>query len=152
MIEKQKSQPEALKVKKNSVGWMLKMLSTELDSEMVRELGKLNIKLNEFGVLMTLLNTQGITQVEIAKSIVIPGYATSRTLDSLEEKGLVERRADENSRRSFRVFLTKEGEEIGPKLFEIVGMINQNLMSSLSATEEKQLTYILGKLMDIKFD
>lgn len=128
------------------------MLCTHFDTEMTRELGTLNIKKNEFAVLMTLLKTQGITQIEIAKSIVMPGYATSRTLDSLEAKGLVKRCADENSRRSFRIFLTKQGEEIGPELFKIIGKVNQDFMSDLNATEKKQLTSILGKLLKNKFD
>lgn len=152
MTKKQKNEPEALTVKKRSVGWMFKMLCTHFDAEMTRELGKLNIKKNEFGVLMTLLNTQGITQIEIAKSIVMPGYATSRTLDSLEEKGLVERRADENSRRSFRIFLTKKGESLGPELFKIIGKVNKRFMADLNPTEQKQLTSILTKLLSRKFE
>lgn len=150
-MKKIQDEPEAQKVKKSSVGWMFKMLCTHLDTEMTRELGTLNIKKNEFGVLMTLLKSPGITQIEIANLIVMPGYATSRTLDSLEEKGLVKRCVDENSRRSFRIFLTQEGEETAPKLFKIVEKVNQHFMSDLSPTEKKQLTGILGKLLKSKY-
>ncbi len=151
MTKQQKNEPEALTVKKRSIGWMFKMLCTHFDAEMTKELGELNLKKNEFGVLMTLLNTQGVTQIEIAKSIMMPGYATSRTLDSLEEKGLAVRCADDSSRRSLRIFLTKQGEEIGPKLFEIIERVNNRFMSDLNATEQKQLTNILNKLLNRKF-
>ena len=138
-------------MRNTSVGWMFKMICTRLDADMSKELNSLNLNLNEFAVLMTLLQQQGITQTEIGKKIIMPGYSTSRNLDSLEEKELVERRTDAQSRRNFRIFLTDKGREMGPKLFNTVRTVNQHFLSELDSGERKQLTSILQKLVQKKF-
>jgi DNA-binding MarR family transcriptional regulator len=94
---------------------MLKRLSIALDAEMSNELKRLELSLGQFAVLMTLSEAEGLTQTEIGKKIAMPGYATTRTLDALEEKRYVERRTDERSRRSHRIYLTDQSRRIAPE-------------------------------------
>ncbi|MCW8930820.1 MAG: MarR family transcriptional regulator [Gammaproteobacteria bacterium] len=142
----------AQKTRETSVGWMLKVLTTSLDSEMNNELKRLDLNISHFAVLMTLLENEGLTQTEIGKKIVMPGYATTRTIDALEQKKLVKRYKDENSRRVFRIHLTDEGHDIAPELFKIVAKINGNLLSVLTSAEEKSLSQILQKLVQAKLN
>jgi DNA-binding MarR family transcriptional regulator len=149
----------AKKVRENSVGWMLKMLTGCLDPKMKQELKSLDLDLLQFAVLMTLLEEEELTQTGIGKRITLPSYATTRTIDALEEyattrtidaleeKHLVERRKDESSRRSHRIFLTDEGHAIAPQLFAIVKSVNDGFLSALDAAEKKQLKAILKKLL-----
>lgn len=130
---------------------MLKRLSAALDAQMSNELQRLDLNLGQFAVLMTLLEAEGLTQTEIGRKIAMPGYATTRTLDALEEKQYVERRTDERSRRSHRIYLTKQGHGIAPELFGIVRNINEQLLSVLSTTETQQLAALLNKLILAKF-
>ena len=129
---------------------MLKVLTTSLDSEMSHELKQLGLSISHFALLMTLLENEGLTQTEIGKKIIMPGYATTRTIDALEQKELVVRCKDENSRRNFRIYLTDKGREIAPDLFKIVGKVNGNLLSALSSIEKKQFSQILQKLVQAK--
>lgn len=131
---------------------MLKRLSAALDAQMSNELQRLDLNLGQFAVLMTLSETEGLSQTEIGKKIAMPGYATTRTLDALEEKQYVERRKDERSRRSHRIYLTDRSRRIAPELFTIVGKVNEQLLSVLSTTERKHLTAILGKLVLAKLE
>lgn len=140
----------ARNVRENSVGWMLKVLCTSLDAEMGNELKRLDLNLGQFAVLMTLSEAEGLTQSEIGKKIAMPGYATTRTLDALEEKQLVERRKDERSRRSYRIFLTERSRSIAPEMFAIVKKVNDGLLSALSVTERNQITKILKKLANVR--
>ena len=131
---------------------MLKALCTSLDEEMSDELKKLDLTVSQFAVLMTLLEKEGLTQSDIGKKIVMPGYATTRTIDSLEEKQFVVRRKDERSRRSFRIYLTDSSRAIAPKLFTTIGRVNRRLLSTLSLTETKNLTAILKKLVQTRHE
>ncbi|MEW8626653.1 MAG: MarR family transcriptional regulator [Candidatus Thiodiazotropha sp.] len=147
-----KTKPPATKVRESSVGWMLKVLSTLLDAEMSKELKRWDLNLSQFAALMSLSEKEGLTQAELGKKIIMPGYATTRTLDALEEKHFVERRRDERSRRSHRIFLTAQGREIIPELFAIVKKVNEGLLSELSATEKKQVSIILNKLVQTRLE
>lgn len=137
----------ARNVRKTSVGWMLKMLSLSLDKEMNRKLKPLGLNLAQFAILMTLHEDSGLTQVELGKRISLPGYATTRNLDSLEKAGLVKRQPHETSRRSLRVYITDDGELICRKLFPIVREVNGQLLSRLNKTEIDQIESLLAKLL-----
>ncbi len=127
------------------------MISARLDSLVKQELKRLGLDLKQFGVLMALLEEEGLTQTEIGKKIILPGYATTRTIDALEKKQLIERRTDERSRRSYRIYLTDKGHTTGPELFIIINKVNEDLLSVLPATERKQLTTILQKILSVGF-
>ena len=152
MSELSKTMSSAQGVRESSVGWMLKTLCTSLDAKMSNELKRLNLNLGQFAVLMTLSETEGLTQTEIGKKISMPGYATTRTIDALEERQFVTRKTDDRSRRSYRIFLTDQSSKIIPELFTIVKKVNEQLLSALSLTEKKQLTAILNKIVLSKFE
>ena len=123
------------------------MLTGCLNPRMKQEFKRLDLDLSQFAVLMTLLEEEELTQTGIGKRITLPGYATTRTIDALEEKHLVERRKDERSRRSHRIFLTDEGHAIAPQIFAIVKSVNEGFLSALDTAEKKQLKAILKKLL-----
>lgn len=137
-------------VRMSSVGWMLKRLGSHLDTEMSVALKKIDLNLNQFVMLMTLMESEGLTQAELGKKISMPAYATTRTLDALEATCYVERRTDERSRRSYRIFLTPKGQEIGPVLFKIVERVNEKLLAVLLETEKHQLKVLLNKLLSAR--
>ncbi len=129
---------------------MLKRLGTQLDDKMTRELKQIGLNISQFSILMMLMENEGTTQVEIGKTISMPAYATTRTLDRLEAAHYVERRTDETSRRSFRIFLTSKGKNLGPVLFAIIDKVNAGLLSELTEVEQIDLKGILQKLVSAK--
>lgn len=145
-MKKNKLNKKAEFVRENSVGWILKRLCAQLDVEMKRALADVSVNLNEFAMLMTLMEYDGLTQSELGKKITLPGYATTRTLDSLETSRLVERHTDERSRRSHRIYLTAKGRELGPILFTIIDQVNRDFLAPVSAAERSQLKNVLHKL------
>ena len=137
----------AEQVKTTSVGWMMKALSTRLDAEMTKELKKLDLNISQFAVLMTLLQEEGLTQAGIGKRIAMPGYATTRNIDVLEDKSLLERHPDAQSRRNYRIFLTEQGRRMAPRLFATVDEVNKQLLSTIEPDEAEQLRTILSKMV-----
>ena len=133
--------------RQNSFGWMLKTLCTRFDNRMIKELKKHDLNLGQFAIIMTLSEGDGITQTEIGKRISMPGYATTRNIDVLENKALLERQKDESSRRSFSIQLTEKGKALGPSLFSIVKEINESALAPLTEQEEQQLKVLLQKML-----
>jgi len=149
-MDKNKPHLMAQQVRESSVGWMLKRLSVDLDKAVANELKKLGLLTGEFAILMTLLEEECLTQTGIGKKITMPGYATTRNIDALEAKALVQRHKDEQSRRNYRIFLTQEGRVLGAQLFEVVRVCNERLLLPLHKTERNQLSKILKKLLDAR--
>lgn len=148
MARKQRLEGQARQVRTTSVGWMLKRLSSRLDAEMKRALSRDGLNINQFAILMTLLEGEGLTQVEIGLKIGMPGYATTRNIDALERKRLLERRPDERSRRSHRVYLTDAGRAVAPKLFATVRRVNEQFLRPLDDGERDRLVVTLEKLLE----
>jgi DNA-binding MarR family transcriptional regulator len=137
----------AQQVRMNSTGWMLNRLSSQQNREMTSALKQIGLNLNQFAMLMTLLENEGLTQTEIGGKIAMPAYATTRTIDALEAARYVDRRTDERSRRSYRIYLTKKGREAGPALFAIVDTVNAGLLSALPEQDQVQFKEILHKIL-----
>lgn len=141
------SPSNARRVRQNSVGRMLNLLSRRLNSEMTERLSELGLNMNGFFVLMNLLDTEGQTQSELGKRIALPPYGMTRLIDSLQEKGLVERREDPNSRRSHHIYLTDAGHAIGPKVFAVVHGVNEWLLDGLEPEEKQTFADTLAKIL-----
>lgn len=130
-----------------STGRMLNMLTSKLNAELNRRLHPLGLSLPEFAIMMTLLEFENQTQTELGKKTAIPAHGMTRSIDALEVLGLAERRADPNSRRSRRIFLTPKGREIGPQLFEIVTEVNAWLLDGLEEAEKQAFVATLLKIL-----
>lgn len=144
---KKQNQTPATSVREQSVGWMLKAISTQLDNEMKQRLKPLGLNLGQFAILMTLLEGDGLTQSDIGKKISMPGYATTRNIDVLEENGLLKREKHPTSRRSLSIFLTDKGNALTPKLFSIVRTVNEGAFFQLDEKEISQLKSLLSKML-----
>ena len=141
------SPSSAKSVRQTSVGRMLNLLSRRLNNEMSERLNELGLTMNGFFVLMHLLEAEGLTQSGLGKKIALPPYGMTRLIDSLQEKGLVERREDPNSRRNHHIYLTDAGHAIGPKVFALVQGVNEWLLDGLEPAEKQTFADTLAKIL-----
>ena len=137
---------DTTQVRLSSSGYHLKVLGTWLDSQMNKRLKPLGLSLNQFTIIMTLLEQDGLTQVQISKKVMLPAYATTRNLDKLESLGFIERQKHETSRRSFSIRLTEEGRNLAPTLFQASSEVNEQFLSPLDKQEKIVFLRILNSL------
>ncbi len=138
---------ETQSVRTSSVGWMINRTSKFMEAGMKKALSPLGVTLAQFTILMTLLEKDGLTQSQISKHLEMPEYAVTRNLDSLENKKLLKRFPDVNSRRSFNIRLTKTGRELAPNLYHPVCEVNMQVLKSLGESEKKALSQALSKVV-----
>ena len=136
MTDKNIHSNPARQVRTNSIGWMLSRITKNQHTALAAKLKPIDLVLNEFIILMTLLEYEGLTQSQIGVQVSLPAYSTSRAIDSLVKKGMVKRRSDTRSRRSYQIHLTQSGWQIGPQIFAIINDVNRQLLAELSVNEK----------------
>ena len=145
-IDKPRIIGETKSVRLNSSGWYLKILGTWMDKKMHERLVPLGLSLNQFTIIMTLLEKDGLTQVDIGQQTMLPAYATTRNIDKLESLGYVKRKRHESSRRSYRIVLTEEGRDLAPALYEASESVNDLVLFPLEESQKAEFLIILSML------
>ena len=89
----------------------------------------------QFCVLVKLLEEEGITQTELAHRLYIESPTLVRTLDKMEEAGLIERRRDPSDRRAYHIHLTPKGRKMRKLINEVGIAVHDEATKGLSENE-----------------
>lgn len=132
-----------------SAGWLIHQLSGRMNSAMTKGLKPLGLNIRLFANLMALLIEGDLSQAELGQREGEQQYTTSRIIDALEARTLVERRTDPNSRRAHRIALTDDGKALAKKLPPIIRAVNQTVLERLDEEEQQQLIKLLQKTLGV---
>jgi len=133
--------------RQNSFGWMINVVANKASKDFDHELKQHGLTIALWPTLMCLWEEEGVTQKDIAIKSKVENSTTTRTLDKLEKLELVERRADPESRRSFRIYLTEKGKALEETLIPIPMRLNKELLSALDESEQQQMIGLLKKMV-----
>jgi len=131
----------------SSNGWKIHRVAKWLDHEMDQRLAAHSLTVQQFAVLMTVLETDGLSQTEIGQQFSAPAYTISRAIDQLEHSGLLERHPHPTSRRTHIIHATPAGIALSPVLFAIIQEVNAALVAPLDAAEREAFGAMLTKLL-----
>ncbi|WP_394150174.1 MarR family winged helix-turn-helix transcriptional regulator [Vibrio maritimus] len=134
--------------RQTSFGWLLNVVANHASKEFDKRLKDNGLTLALWPTLMCLWEKEGVTQREIAQMSKVESSTTTRTLDKLETLGLVERKPNPESRRSFRIYLTDEGKALKDKVIHLPVEVNRELLEDLDSAEQATLISLLQKLVD----
>ena len=109
-----------------------------VQQELSRKLRALDLKLPHLDIMVNLARSEGISQQELARKLMVGRSNMTMLLPQLEKRNLVERRPDPSDRRAFRLFLTPDGMALADRAIEIQASIIDDIMS-LSTPEECEL-------------
>jgi len=101
-----------------------------------------------FRVLNLVDAAEGRSQQEIAKAVQAPPSRMVGFVDELEQRGLVERRADPRDRRVRALYLTAAGREALARGREVAREHEEELTAGLSEEERERLVELLGKVVE----
>lgn len=92
--------------------------------------------------------SEPITMGDLSRILGVPFSTATRTVDWLVNNNYIQRLADPEDRRVVRVELTGAGKE----LYEVINALlverTEQFLSNFSADERKDLSRLLGKLVD----
>ncbi|MFG1172675.1 transcriptional regulator SlyA [Erwiniaceae bacterium CAU 1747] len=86
------------------------------------------------------------SQIQLAKAIGIEQPSLVRTLDQLEEKGLIVRTTCANDRRAKRIRLTQEAEPIINQVENVIDATQNDILAGISQDEVKKLVTLVARL------
>ncbi|MDA8596178.1 MarR family transcriptional regulator [Flavobacteriaceae bacterium] len=107
-----------------------------------------DLSLEQFNVLRILRGNKGqpMNLNEIQERMVTRMSNTTRLIDKLIAKDLVNRNACPSNRRKIDICILPKGEVLLRKIDESIVNQEASLLSNLSSKEKEQLTYLLNKL------
>lgn len=121
---------------KDNVGRYVSVTWRNMISYMARKMEPLHIGAGQYAYLFALYNEDGQSQQALSDRMLLDKAATVRAINKLERAGYVERRPDDRDKRAFRIFLTKQGKDVRPKLEAIVGEVQDILLEDMSPEEK----------------
>lgn len=100
----------------------------------------------QIGVLHRLAEEPGLSGADLARRLLVTPQASQLDLTGLEQRGLVERRADPAHGRIVRAYLTKEGRRVHKKCIDVSIQAEREFLSVLNDEEVAVLAGLLGRL------
>ncbi len=133
-----------------SIGYLLERTTriTKLSfGKAFKDIG-VDITPEQWVILESLSRHDGQTQTELASKSFKNAPTISRILDLLCSKGLTERVPVKDDRRSFQVYLTREGKQIIARCQEVVVSLRLQGWSNLTEDDYESFMRIMNQIFD----
>ncbi len=128
------------------VGYQLRMAQVALFRDFAKGLGEMDVSPGLFGVLIIIDANPDLKQTDLARATHLDRSTVVSVIDNLERRGLVERRAAPNDRRSNALRLTAEGSTLLRKLKRLVSQHEKRLLTHFSEAERETFLVLLQKV------
>ncbi len=128
------------------IGYHVRLAQMAVFADFERSLGTLDLSPGLFGLLVIIEANPGLRQIQLAAAARLDRSTLVPALDKLEARGLVERRAAPDDRRSNGLFLTRPGAGLLQRAKAIVRDHEQRIAGALSAEERAVLVRCLDRL------
>lgn len=102
----------------------------------------------EFAALVFIADVPGIEQWRLAEATGIDRNSASVLAESLESRGLVQRRINGADRRMRELYITKKGRRVFEALWHKVRAANARILAPLSAPEQAFFINLLIKVIE----
>ena len=136
--------PEALK---RYTGFLLSRMGTIAQKRFSTRLEALELTPRMWGALNVLEASGPITQHALCKGTGMDPSSMVSTIDELEAKGLVERRAHPSDRRAYALHVTDAGRDTLARGRQVVQEVQDELLAPLDEDEREQLRSLLLRLL-----
>ncbi len=103
----------------------------------------------QWRIVAILGETNGLTSTQVGERALMDKWMISRTVTSLQKKGLLVRGVDPIDRRRVPLTLTESGKAIYDAIVPRALALEQDLLSALSDTDRAELQRLLGRLATI---
>ncbi len=113
-----------------------------------RRAASLGVTGAQWKVLLKLTLKPGLRQNELADILDIEPITLSRTIDRLQEAGLVERAADPADRRAWRLHVTAKAQPIVKKLRAIVDEMAAQALSGVDPKDVDTTRRVLARVRE----
>jgi MarR family transcriptional regulator, organic hydroperoxide resistance regulator len=128
-------------------GYWLRLGYNTITRPLADELKKRGIAFKHYFYVRSLLEEDGITQVELSERVGIERATVTAVVDTLESLGIVVREAHPSDRRKTNVFLTAKGRRMRKDVLDAVGVANRIALKGISAAEFERFRKTLATMI-----
>ncbi|MDD7183775.1 MarR family transcriptional regulator [Peptostreptococcus anaerobius] len=132
----------------NSLGRLISILYRKGNIYKNMILEDFNITASEQPFLSSLFNEDGVSQEYLSSKLLLDKASTTRSLQSLIDKGYIKKKRDDNDKRINRIFLTEKSKSIEKEIKARLENWNDILTSDLNESEKEMAYLILNKMVN----
>ena len=133
---------------KRSVGRLISILYRKNQMYLNAAMKQLNITTAEQPILMYLYRHDAVTQEEISAYLQVDKALTTRTVQSLLEKGLVTKEKDEKDKRCNKITLTQKGLDMREAMIEKFSGWNKIVLEGMDEAKQELLFELLEEMVE----
>jgi len=133
---------------KNTFGILVTDVTRLMRKHFDRRAVRFNLTRAQWRALKRLSHSEGMTQSDLAEMIEMEPIAVGRVIDRLQKAGFVERRADPNDRRAWRLYLTARAHAVVDDMDSISTSLFRDAQKGISASDLKTMISVLGRMKD----
>lgn len=128
------------------IGYHLRRAQVHLFADFARTMSEAQLTPGQFGVITLIGANPGLTQSALSRAVGIERSTMVAVIDTLQARGLVERRPSPIDRRSYALMLTVAGIALLEKLTPLVRAHERNVARRLSVADKDKLIELLMQL------
>jgi DNA-binding MarR family transcriptional regulator len=128
------------------VSFLLTQIGTHAATRFAERLAALDLLPQHAGILRLLGQSAGLSQQELAEMLGMHASRLVAVVDTLEQRGLVERRDNATDRRVYALQLTAEGRATLRQIGQIAKAHDEAMCAGLSAAERAMLGSLLQRI------
>ena len=133
----------------NTLGMAIKLSSKSLERAMDIELKDLHgLSSGQWKIILALSIEDGFSQKDLAERIFVDSTTLVPIIDSMEKKGLVERRTDPKDRRNNRIFLSGKSKSLVDPIIESIFRIRKIVYKNIPEQDLEFARNILKKITE----
>lgn len=126
--------------------YVILKLGHKMKRKVQNKLKQYDITLEQWLLLYFAYQNEGCNQKKLSETSSRDTGAMTRSLNTLENKGLIERKSSYQDKREFLIYLTSEGKELYRETSRLMSQNAQELKSVFSESELEHFMYLLDKL------
>jgi DNA-binding MarR family transcriptional regulator len=129
-----------------SVGFTISTTGYAIARRFRELLAPLGLEPREFALLRGLAGSPGVSQQALGERLNVAASRMVAFIDTLEQRGLLERRQNPQDRRARALFLTDAGRELLDRAFQVAVEHERSLSHELTGPEREQLLELLARV------
>jgi MarR family transcriptional regulator, transcriptional regulator for hemolysin len=133
---------------KTSFGFLVTDVTRLMRKHFDRRAERFGLTRAQWRALKRLNHGEGMRQNDLAEFLEMEPIAVGRVIDRLQKAGFVERRADPNDRRAWRLYLTAKAHAIVDDMESISSSLFRDAQKGISAADLKTMISVLGRMKD----
>ncbi len=130
------------------IGYRILQIHRAHRSRAEAALNELGLHTGQEMLLFQLWNEEGLTQSQLVDQLCVEPPTVTKTLQRLEQAGLVERRQDAEDARVSRVYLTPQGRALKAPVQKVWGDLETLTVQGLSEVEKALMRRLLDQIND----